>query len=140
MPPHSDAVEVTVRGQIIRSNGEELKLFVEVFDSTGRIWLKETYKATANDNSYAVQEVTNRDPFQNVYNQVANDMVKARNKLTPRQITGLRNVSHLRFAANLAPKPFASYLALNNQGEYFRPEAAFPRRSDAPAHRCASTT
>ena len=128
VPPHSDAVEVTVRGQIIRSNGEELKLFVEVFDSTGRIWLKETYKATANDNSYAVQEVTNRDPFQNVYNQVANDMVKARNKLTPRQITGLRNVSHLRFAANLAPKPFASYLALNNQGEYFARK--LPSRDD----------
>lgn len=136
IPPNSDAVEVTVRGRIVRSNGEKLKLFVEVFDSTGHTWLKETYDAKANDNSYAVEEVTNRDPFQNVYNEIANDMVKARNKLTPQQLVNLRNVSRLKFAADLAPKPFASYLALNDQSLYFA--RRLPARDDPMVRRIDS--
>ena len=124
-PANSDAAEVYVKGEILRSDGENLEIFVEVYDVSGRTWFKNTYEADANDNSYAVEEVTNRDPFQNVYNEIANDMVKERNRLTPQQLLNLRYVSSLRFAADLAPDPFGTYLALDNEGLYI------PRRLPA---------
>jgi len=132
-PPNSDTTEVTVKGRVLRSDGEELEISVEVFDSAGRTWLKETYDASANDNSYAVEEVTDRDPFQNVYNEIANDMVKARDKLTPKELINLRQVSSLRFAADLAPKPFGSYIALDNEGLYFA--RRLPARDDPMVQR-----
>jgi hypothetical protein len=59
-----------------------------------------------------------RDPFDNVYNSFANDLLAARNKLTREQKVAVHQVNNLRFAADLAPYAFAPYLAKDKQGLY----------------------
>ena len=57
-----------------------------------------------------------RDPFQNVYSQIANDLVAARSKLAPADRREIRRVAELRFAQDLAPDAFAGYLRKDEQG------------------------
>lgn len=118
IPEESDAVDVFVLGKILRSDGEALELEIEVSDSSGRVWLHKRYKSKANANSYTVEEVTDRDPFQNIYNAIANDMVRARARLTPVELANLREVSELRFAIDIAPDAFSGYLKTASDGHY----------------------
>ena len=118
VPKASDAVDVFVHGKILRSDGEALELEVRVTDSSGREWMNRRYEAEANANSYTVEEVTDRDPFQNIYNTIANDMVRARDRLMPDQLANLREVSELRFAIDIAPEAFSGYLATASDGNY----------------------
>ena len=47
--------------------------------------------------------IESRDPYQNLYNLIANDVVAARDKLKPDEIQRIRQISNLRFAASIAP-------------------------------------
>src|SRR5262249_41109610 len=52
-----------------------------------------------------------RDPFQNVYSEIANDMVAARDKLVAENRRDIRRLTELRFAQDLAPKALEGYVA-----------------------------
>ena len=57
-----------------------------------------------------------RDPFQNVYSQIANDMVAARDLLAADSRRDIRRVTELRFAKDLAPQAMEGYLAKDQKG------------------------
>jgi hypothetical protein len=57
-----------------------------------------------------------RDPFQNIYSNIANDMVIARDKLTALDRENIRKVASLRFAADLAPDAMAGMTAKDKNG------------------------
>jgi len=54
----------------------------------------------------------------NIYNTLANDLLAARDALTSAQRVQIREVSDLRFAAELAPYAFKDYLAKDRKGLY----------------------
>jgi hypothetical protein len=104
--------EVLVTGTIVKSNGKDLAIDVTAKDATGRVWLERSYREQADTAAYAKDRpLDGRDPFQPLYNRVANDLVRARDKRAPRELAQLREVAQLRFAASMAPDPYASYLA-----------------------------
>jgi hypothetical protein len=51
-----------------------------------------------------------RDPFQNVYNDIANDLLAARAGMTRDELVDVRRVAELRFASSLAPTLFEEHL------------------------------
>ena len=61
--------------------------------------------------AYKDVPVKPRDPFDNVYATIANDLLAARNELTREQRVQVHQVANLRFAAELAPYAFQPYLA-----------------------------
>lgn len=111
MPADADALDVHVSGRIIESNGQMLRVDVTVSDSTGRTWFKRLYEQDADTRSYKDQAGRPRDPFQNLYSTLANDMLLFRQQLAAADLEHVRRVSQLRFAADLAPYAFESYLA-----------------------------
>lgn len=110
--------ELTVTGKILHSDGEVLKLELEAVDATGRKWLRNKYEARADSGTYSDGEILDRDPFQNLYNQVANDLLAARSRVDDGQMRQVRRVASLRFAEDLAPAVFDGYLEKGRQGEY----------------------
>jgi hypothetical protein len=58
------------------------------------------------------------DPYQDVFNEIANDLAAARDKLTAAQRHELRNVSGMRYAADLSPDAFKGYVADDGKGRY----------------------
>jgi len=106
-PETSTAVDLTIQGKILLSDGESLKAHVIATDSQGRTWIDKDYHASASKYSY---DKLREDPFQDFYNQVANDLLDKRDSLTTQQIATIRQVSSLKFARSLSPDAFDKYL------------------------------
>lgn len=110
--------ELNIVGKIEESNGKELKIRLVAWDATGKKWFDRDYKGKARMLSYAVETVDGLDPFQGVYNQIANDLVKARSKKKTKDLARIRQVAHLRFASEFAPDAFSPYLRTDRKGKY----------------------
>jgi hypothetical protein len=118
LPPDGTGMEVFVDGRILESDGRELRLAVVVTDAAGRTWIDRTYEAQADTRAYKDVVAKPRDPFENLYNTLANDLLAARRALTREQRVELRRVANLRFAADLAPYAFGGYLTRDRKGLY----------------------
>ena len=110
-PKESDTVGLQINGKILISDGEKLRINIQVVDATGKIWVNKIYEDTASKFSY---DVIKEDPFQDLYNEIANDILLVRQQASPDQISEIKTVANLRFAVDLAPNAFEGYLAENN--------------------------
>lgn len=116
VPRDSNAVDVSVSGEVLVSDGETLALHIQVVDSTGRTWLDKKYSGAASKYSYNDELKLAMDPFQNIYNQIANDLVAARQQLSDKELKYVRTVSGLKFATEFSPGAFETYLARDRKG------------------------
>ena len=135
VPSNAEFVDVVVSGKILDSTGAHLALEVSVKDSTGRQWItNKRYESNADLGSYKTDaSMKARDPFQNVYSQIANDMVMFREKLVANDRRDIRRVTELRFAQDLAPAAMNGYLAKDEKG--FVKVARLPADNDPIAGR-----
>ncbi len=116
MPSDAEALDVYVSGKIIESTGQMLRAEVTVIDASGRQWFKKEYEQLADTRSYKDQTGKPRDPFQNMYNTLANDMLAYRQQLAANDLENVRRVSELRFASDLAPYAFSNYMTQDKKG------------------------
>jgi len=116
LPEEFGTTDLEIEAAIVESNGLELQLEVVATDSKGRVWIEKTYVAQANVLGYDQDEGLRREPFQHLYNTIANDLVLYRSKLEPAERRELRTISELKFAADLAPEAFGSYLTTDRKG------------------------
>ncbi len=135
VPESVEFVDVLVSGKILDSTGAHLAVEVSVVDSTGRHWIDhKRYESGADLGSYKSDAaLKQRDPFQNVYSQVANDMVAAREKLLADDRRDIRRVTDLRFASDFAPDALQGYLAKDEKGVL--KVARLPAQSDPTLER-----
>lgn len=117
-PGNGRTTEVMVIGTIVHSNGRSLILDVRVEDASGRKWSDRRYEERVEALAYADDPLEVRDPFQSLYNELANDMLEERESLKPKKLRELRQISMLRFAADLFPSTFADYLKVSGRGRY----------------------
>ena len=110
IPSETDSMDVFVRGKIKDSNGEHLTLEIEVTDATGKRWFTKKYKMEATRKSYMGNRPGEKDPFQDLYNSIANDMANYKKKLTAADIKKIRTTAKLKFATDFAPDAFEGYL------------------------------
>ncbi|MBV8497436.1 MAG: hypothetical protein JO361_11695 [Gammaproteobacteria bacterium] len=117
-PESAQFVDVLVDARILESTGARLALEVTVKDSTGRAWINARhYESPPDTGSYKTDAALKaRDPFQNVYSQIANDMVSARDALQAGDRRDIRRITQLRFARDLAPTAMAGYLIDDPKG------------------------
>ncbi len=115
VPAGTDSVDLVVKGRIDSSSGRKLVLDLLAVDATGREWLEKRYKQIADPRAYKDEEFA-REPFQSVFNQIANDLLAARDKLDDDELRRVRQVSNMRFAADLAPIAYADYLGRDRKG------------------------
>jgi hypothetical protein len=110
VPRDTAGSELLVRGTIVASDGEQLALQVSASDATGREWFRRDYQGEAADPGHRRGPLQGVDPFQSLYNRIANDLAEYRGRLGAFEITEIRRVAELRFAADLAPDAFDGYL------------------------------
>ena len=116
VPSGVEATDLIVKGRIIHSNGEEMTLDVKAVDAAGRIWLNDEYEAEAIDEAFDNTMPEQKDVFQDLYNTVANDLAKKKNKISPEYINKLKTISRLKFAESFSPDAFDGYLKENASG------------------------
>jgi len=119
MPNELSPMDIYIEGVILQSNGEAMEVRVTVTDATGREWYTRTYDEVISEFSYEPSERNKSDPFQVVYNTIANDLLAYRQQnLSDAQITNIRTVAEIRFAQRFAPDVFESYLTQDRRGHY----------------------
>lgn len=107
--------EVVVAGRILESDGEILRLKIDVRDAAGVPWFGKEYESVVNAAAYQKAEQGGVDAFQNLYNRIANDIAAHKKALKPEDSTSIRRVSDMRFAAEFAPEIFNPYLQRNEE-------------------------
>lgn len=119
LPNGNSPIDVIINGTVLHSDGEAMTLRVAVSDSTGRAWYTKEYDEVVSRFSYEATERQKNDPFQVIYNSIANDLLAflQRNVEGP-EITEIRTVSELRFARSFAPDAFSDYLETDRNGIY----------------------
>jgi hypothetical protein len=124
--------DVTVSGIVLSSSGAKLELEVRVADSRGKVWLEKRYAKKADASTYLKRELA-EDPFQAVHNRIANDTLKRYRRLDSEDIRQIHSTSRMRFAADLAPEAFASYVKAEKNSRYTL--ARLPARDDSMMNR-----
>jgi hypothetical protein len=110
VPRNTAGSELLVSGTILESDGESLVLEISAQDATGKEWFKRTYSEEIEYTQYRQRGQDDIDPFQPLYNTIANDLAESRAKLEPHETMGIRRVASMRFASDLAPDAFGGYL------------------------------
>jgi hypothetical protein len=105
-------VDIVVDGRIVESSGKQLELAITARDAAGRTWINDKhYAGEADLGSYKTDAALKaRDPFQNVYAAIANDLLQARAKLAAQQLREVHQISELSFAEDIAPQAMAGYV------------------------------
>ena len=117
-PKATTAADVNIVGKILHSDGDQLRLSVTATDSTGRVWLDdEQYEMETAAGAFNRQRYPELDPYQDAFNEIANDLAAAQLKLSGDDRRAVRTVTSLRYAADLSPEAFAGYV-VEDKGEY----------------------
>jgi len=99
---------------------------VTALDSTGRTWLDKEYADESLDDDYPASTRYTpgspfdpnafTEPFQDIYNQINNDLVNVRETLSREQLVNVRRVSEMVYASDLSPESFAHNLTEDMNG------------------------
>lgn len=114
IPKPSKASQLNLTGKILVSDGEILKVAIKVNDAKGRSWLNKVYDDTASRYGY---QTVREDPFQDLYNDIANDLIAYHQNLGEQKITEIQTLAQIRFAADLAPDAFKDYISTSRNGQ-----------------------
>jgi hypothetical protein len=110
--------DLMVESKILYSDGEELRLKVTATDSRGVVWLDKKYQSNTSRYAYVESSRSYQDPFQALYNVIANDLFEKQQTLLPGEREKIRLVSELLFARSFSPDAFDAYLTQNRKGLY----------------------
>jgi len=108
--------DVVVGGRIKRSDGEFVTLEIWAKDSLGRHWFEQSYSMQTGLTSYAEYRDRTEDPYQKVFNDIANDVRAFASTLPPEDIQRMRQASELKFFGDMAPVAFSEHLDTDDEG------------------------
>jgi len=116
LPSQEIVTDVYIEGIILHSDGEKLELGITVSDTSGKEWYQRSYTQEASKYAYDRRKSLLRDPFQGLFNRIANDLVEYRKRLSGKDASTLRNISTLRFARDFSPEAFDQHIQANRKG------------------------
>jgi hypothetical protein len=118
VPRPTHAVDVSITGRILHSNGESMDVEITAIDATGKEWFTKEYKALASKYAYDDGIPPGIDPFQTIYKNLADDLLDYRKTLSPEQIHEIRATAEMKFAQDFAPDAFADHIGETEDGEF----------------------
>ena len=118
VPDTTQITDLLVQGEILYSDGEELQLQITATDSRGYTWLDKKYTGNASGYAYRMTTRSTYDPFQAVYNTIANDLLQLQEELREEDRESVRLVTELLFARSFSPDAFDGYLGQNRKKKY----------------------
>jgi hypothetical protein len=111
-PDASFTSDLFLEGEIVESNGEDMKLKITVTDSTGKRWYSKVYSHRTKQSWYKNLRNKGFFPFQPIYNEIAADLVKRLDRQRDSTLSEIHVVTDMRFAQNLSPDAFTDSLTI----------------------------
>ena len=119
IPQRQSEMDLWVEAEILKSDGENLQLMVRVQDSSGKTWYSRKYSDKASKYSYDTSLPNRTEPFQALYNQISNDMLRHYRQLNPDDVKEIRIITELKFAKAFSAEAFSDHLGVDKKGYYF---------------------
>lgn len=116
IPSREAFTDIVISGAIEESDGEYVKLLITVEDSQGRHWYTRTYRAQTGISSYSPNRDRRQDPYQKAFNDIANDLRQYVQELPPGRIDEIRQVTELKFFADMSPGQFGDHIQTDDDG------------------------
>ena len=113
-------------GEIIRADGAELELRLELRAADGDVLLNRRYRDVAQPSDYPVAE--GEEPFADLYRAVSNDVLRAVNALSVSRREHLQRLALLDFGAQMAPGTFSRFVEAGVDGR--RQVVSYPAEGD----------
>lgn len=115
--PSRDAfTDVIISGTVEESDGEFITLNVSVDDSRGQHWYSKSYGTQTGISSYSENRDRREDPYQKVFNDIANDLKLFVEQMPPKSIQEVQQVTELKFFADMSPRAYGEHLSKNQDG------------------------
>lgn len=118
LPDFSPVADIVISGRIDHSDGYSARLRIGAWDASGREWLEKKYEMEVADEAYVRNTGPGQDPYQKIYNEIANDLLRARRQLSIAELQRIREISDLRYGESLVPQAFEGYLERDKDGKY----------------------
>lgn len=109
--------DVLISGVVENSDGEYVTLTVKAEDSLGQEWFERSYTMQTGISSYAEYRDRSQDPYQKVFNDLANDLRAHAVNLPPKQVSRIRQASELKFFADMAPDAYGDHFTTDKDGK-----------------------
>lgn len=116
IPSRNAFTDVIISGEIDESDGEFVTLDVSISDARGMPWFSKSYSTQTGVSSYSVNRDRRQDPYQKVFNDIANDLQAYVAQMSPKAVSDIRNVSELQFFADMSPQAYGEHLATDEEG------------------------
>ncbi|HNP37585.1 MAG TPA: hypothetical protein PKK10_17190 [Woeseiaceae bacterium] len=116
LPSTQVFTDLIVSARIEESDGEFLKLMVSARDTSGQQWYSKEYEMQTGVSSYSDSRDRRLDPYQKVFNDIANDLHEFSQTLPPDYFRRLREISELKFFADMSPDAYGDYLSVDEDG------------------------
>lgn len=102
--------ELIISGRMVYSDPRRLIVSISVDDATGSHWYSHQYLQELSQEAYLAAEAPGTEPFQNLYNNIANDLLTYRQSLTAEKIRSIRLTAAMLFAREFSPEAFNEYV------------------------------
>ena len=109
-PDRTATGDLYVLGAIRKSNGEDVKIDVEVVDVAGKRWAAKSYSHRVKEHFHRDPRNAGKNPYAPVFEEAARDVAALVRKKKSRDLETLRATSELRFAAAFSEEAFGGYL------------------------------
>ncbi|MCY3620829.1 MAG: hypothetical protein OXH68_03850 [Gammaproteobacteria bacterium] len=115
IPRPRPAIDVTLTGTIMQSDGESLTFRAQATDARGVVWFDNEYRVVAASGAYDEGEESG-DPFAPAYARLAADMAASLRELTLDDLARIRAVAEVAFGHSLVPEAFARHVEPKREG------------------------
>ena len=116
-PDATATADLYALGEILESNGEDVKIRVKVADMTGKHWFTRTFKHSVPNGFYKNIRNKGTDPYDPVFVKAANRIAIELEDYNNEDLKKIRQVTELRFASSFSEDTFLDHL-LVEQGRY----------------------
>jgi len=116
VPSRNAFTDIVVSGTIEKSDGEFVTVDITVHDSAGNHWFSKEYETQTGINSYSSSRDKREDPYQKVFNDIANDLQAYVQSLPPKTVSDVRKITELKFFADMSPAAYGEHLETDEDG------------------------
>ncbi|MDC0069281.1 hypothetical protein OAL10_10910 [Gammaproteobacteria bacterium] len=116
VPDKTAQAHLYAEGRIVKSNGEDLHLTIEVSDIAGKTRLRRTYRHRVKEYDLEDPRKNEADLYAPIFEEIAEDIAALGGKMRTRDLDRIKIIEELSFAHAFSPEYFSNYISVSNKG------------------------
>ncbi|MDE0310381.1 MAG: hypothetical protein OXI60_11230 [Acidiferrobacterales bacterium] len=113
-PDVAVAGDLYVIGRVDKSNGEDIEIYIQVYDASGKRWSKKTFKHRVKEYHWRDVRQKDKDPYQPVFSKAAEHIVSLLKKVPQQRLGDVRAITEIKFASAFVPGVYSDHVTVEN--------------------------